>query len=45
MAHLQGNWKIKCSYKIVVDFVVTLVLLMPLVSLSHSHLVIKKAII
>ena len=34
MAHVQGSWQIECSCKIVVNFVVTLVLVMPPSSLS-----------
>ena len=36
MAHVQGSWQIECSCKIVVNFVVTLVLVMPPSSLSLS---------
>ena len=36
MAYVQGSWQIECSCKIVVNFVVTLVLVMPPSSLSLS---------
>ena len=36
MAHVQGSWQIECSRKNVVNFVVTLVLVMPPSSLSHK---------
>ena len=36
MAHVRGSWQIECNCKIVVNFVVTLVLVMPPSSLSHK---------
>ena len=37
MAHVQGSWQIECSCKNVVNFVMTLVLVMPPSSLSLTN--------
>ena len=42
MAHVQGSWQIEPSCKIVVNFVVTLVLVMPPSSLSLSQTLKQK---